>query len=84
MKCNPKGTEEKVAELATFDKVAICINESLQSDDVFCISNDVCLNANVQEIAFKICDQQTRETRQLVKMISIIDLEGFSMFGGEG
>ena len=36
-----------------------------------------------KEVAFAECDKKTRETRKLVKMISIIDLEGFSMFGGD-
>jgi hypothetical protein len=36
-----------------------------------------------KEVAFQQCDAKTRKTRQLVKMISIIDLEGFSMFGGD-
>ena len=35
-----------------------------------------------KEIAFQMCDKKTRETRKLVKMITIIDLAQFSLFGG--
>ena len=34
-----------------------------------------------KEIAFQKCDKKTRETRQLVKMIAVIDLAEFSLFG---
>jgi hypothetical protein len=34
-----------------------------------------------KEIAFQICDKKTRETRKLVKLITIMDLAEFSLFG---
>ena len=36
-----------------------------------------------KEVAHAQCDQMTRKTRQLVKMITVIDMQGFSMFGGD-
>ena len=36
-----------------------------------------------REIAFRICDQRTRETRTMIKNITIIDLAGWSMFAGD-
>jgi hypothetical protein len=36
-----------------------------------------------REIAFRICDQRTREQRIMVKNITIIDLAGWSMFAGD-
>jgi len=36
-----------------------------------------------KEIGFRICDKMTRKTRTLVKMITVIDLANFSLFGGE-
>jgi hypothetical protein len=49
-----------------------------------CTMEEVARLATIsKEVAFAECDKKTRKTRQLVKMISIIDLEGFSMFGGD-
>lgn len=49
-----------------------------------CTMEEVARMATIsKEVAFAECDKKTRKTRQLVKMISIIDLEGFSMFGGD-
>ena len=49
-----------------------------------CTMDEVARLATIsKEVAFAECDKKTRKTRQLVKMISIIDLEGFSMFGGD-
>jgi len=36
-----------------------------------------------KEVAHHRCDQLTRKTRQLIKMITVIDMAGFSLFGGD-
>lgn len=36
-----------------------------------------------KEIQWHICDQRTRETRKLTKMISVVDLQGFSLGGSD-
>lgn len=36
-----------------------------------------------KEVQYHICDTQTRKTRKLCKMISVIDLEGFKMGGSD-
>jgi hypothetical protein len=36
-----------------------------------------------KEVAFAKCDALTRKTRQLIKMITVLDMAGYSMFGGD-
>jgi hypothetical protein len=36
-----------------------------------------------KEVAYARCDALTRKTRQLIKMITVVDMAGYSMFGGD-
>ena len=36
-----------------------------------------------KEVAYGRCDHLTRKTRQLIKMVTVIDMSGYSMFGGD-
>ena len=36
-----------------------------------------------KEVAFVRCDALARKTRQLIKMITVLDMAGYSMFGGD-
>jgi hypothetical protein len=35
-----------------------------------------------KEVAYARCDMLTRKTRQLIKMVTVVDMAGYSMFGG--
>ena len=54
---------------------------SMQSQLMNTLGHDAVLEtlALSKEVQFYMCDQHTRRTRKLCKMISIIDMQGYTM-----